>query len=110
MKRAHHLNGGLPDPQEYEDPVQFLRAAHAIVLERISMLEHLTAIAKAEGVAKSVAGNEEWSRLLQFFTKALPVHERDEEEHFFHLYLPNFPGLVFNLVVHRPTFYKRDMR
>jgi len=95
MNQALPKNGGLPDPEVFEDPVQYLRAVHLVVLERLRSFEAMLGEAAKSGVAKSFAESPEWSSFLLFFSTYLPVHERDEEEHLFPWVLEKLPHTGF---------------
>lgn len=85
----------LPDPANYDDPIKFLRAIHAIVLKNSEELERLALDAEQEGVFKSFASHPEWNDLLLFYLKAAPQHEKSEEEWLFPVLTRKMPRLGF---------------
>lgn len=85
----------LPQPNEFEDPIQLLRACHVVLLEALQKLEHLAQDAQANGLYSSFVKNGAWAELMQFFTVAAPQHERDEEESLFPVLMSKLPSMGF---------------
>lgn len=87
----------LPDPREFEDPIQFLRAAHVVVTRELSLLESLLDDATNHGLDTSFREKSEWLEIFHFFTNSVGQHEEDEEEALFPYVRERIPNLGFQL-------------
>lgn len=85
----------LPDPQQYQDGVLFLRDTHNIILYECAELEQLLADAQTRGVFQSFATRPEWNEVFGFFEKSAPRHERDEDEFLFPMLAAHVPRMGF---------------
>ncbi len=85
----------LPDPAQYLDGVQFFRDMHKVVLHNCALLETLLSDAEANGVFASFAAKPEWNSVFEFFLKAAPHHERDEERFLFPIITAKLPRMGF---------------
>lgn len=82
----------VPEIEAFQDPIQYLRAMHVAILDRIAALEKLVE------AAQNTAPNFEdplWPELLHFFRRVLPIHERDEEESLFPVLMSKLPHIGF---------------
>ncbi len=68
----------LPDPQSYQDGIQYFHDTHKIILHECAELEELLSDAESQGVFQSFASRPEWNEVFDFFQKAAPRHEREE--------------------------------
>jgi hemerythrin-like domain-containing protein len=87
----------LPDPNEYEDPVQFLRAAHVVVTKELNLLSRLLDDAESQGLDHSFRLSSEWMEIFHFFTVSVIQHEDDEEQALFPIVRERVPNLGFQL-------------
>ena len=85
----------LPDPSDYTDGMQFFRDTHKLVLRMCADLEPLLIDAEQNGVFPSFAAKPEWNDIFEFFLKAAPQHERDEEQFLFPLVIRKVPRVGF---------------
>jgi hemerythrin-like domain-containing protein len=85
----------LPDPQKYKDGVQYFRDTHKIILHACAELETLLADAESRGVFQSFASRPEWNDIFDFFQKAAPRHEREEDEFLFPAVAAHIPRVGF---------------
>jgi hypothetical protein len=85
----------LPDPQKYQDGVLYFHDAHKIILHECAELESLLADADSRGVFQSFASRPEWSEIFDFFQKAAPRHEREEDEFLFPAIASHVPRVGF---------------
>ena len=90
----------VPNVDEYDDPVRYLRAMHAAILERVGVLEvHAN---------ESSSARESIAELLTFFGRTLPIHERDEEESLFPVLIEKSHRVGFQPVDPEFEFLHRD--
>lgn len=87
----------LPDPNEHEDPIQFLRAAHAVITRQLQSLAKLLDEAERSGLNQSFRERSEWMETFHFFTVSVAQHEEDEEEALFPIVRERVPNLGFQL-------------
>jgi hemerythrin-like domain-containing protein len=87
----------LPDPNKYDDPVQFLRAAHAVIIKELDLLKRLLADVQSQGLAESFRKKSEWLEIFHFFSNSVGQHEEDEEEALFPYLRERVPNLGFQL-------------
>ncbi|HET6512397.1 MAG TPA: hemerythrin domain-containing protein [Candidatus Kapabacteria bacterium] len=87
----------LPDPQQYDDPIQFLRAAHAVIIKELDLLKKLLTDVQSQGLAESFRTKSEWLEIFHFFTNSVGQHEEDEEEALFPYLRERVPKLGFQL-------------
>lgn len=87
----------LPDPQQFDDPIQFLRAAHAVIVRELELLKKLLADVQSQGLAESFRTKSEWLEIFHFFTNSVGQHEEDEEEALFPYLRERVPNLGFQL-------------
>ena len=85
----------LPDPQKYQDGVQYFHDTHKIILHECAELEDLLADAESHGVFQSFATRPEWNDVFNFFQKAAPRHELEEEEFLFPAIAAHVPRVGF---------------
>jgi hemerythrin-like domain-containing protein len=85
----------LPDPQKYQDGVQYFHDTHKVVLHACVELEELLLDAESKGVFQSFASRSEWNDIFDFFQKAAPRHEREEEEFLFPALAAHVPRVGF---------------
>jgi hemerythrin-like domain-containing protein len=87
----------LPDPNEFDDPIQFLRAAHVVITREVGLLDKLLADVQSQGLAESFRVKSEWLEIFHFFTNSVGQHEQDEEESLFPYLRDRVPNLGFQL-------------
>jgi hemerythrin-like domain-containing protein len=87
----------LPDPHRYDDPIQFLRATHIVVVRELDLLGKLLDDVAAHGLAESFREKSEWLEIFHFFTNSVGQHEEDEEESLFPYVRERVPNLGFQL-------------
>lgn len=87
----------LPDPQQFDDPIQFLRAAHAVIIRELELLKKLLGDVQSQGLAESFRARSEWLEIFHFFTNSVGQHEEDEEEALFPYLRERVPNLGFQL-------------
>ncbi len=87
----------LPDPNEFDDPIQFLRAAHVVIIKELDLLKKLLADVQSQGLAESFRVKSEWLEIFHFFTNSVGQHEEDEEEALFPYLRERVPNLGFQL-------------
>ncbi len=85
----------LPDPRSYQDGVRYFHDVHKIILQQCAELETLLADAESEGVFQSFATRPEWNEIFDFFQKAAPRHEREEELFLFPALATHVPRVGF---------------
>jgi hemerythrin-like domain-containing protein len=85
----------LPDPRSYQDGVRYFHDVHKIILEHCAELETLLADAESQGVFQSFATRPEWNEIFDFFQKAAPRHEREEELFLFPALAARVPRVGF---------------
>ncbi len=85
----------LPDSQNYENGVQYFRDSHKMILEECAALEQLLADAESRGVFQSFATRLDWNEVLDFFQRAAPRHEREEEAILFPALAAHVPRVGF---------------
>jgi hemerythrin-like domain-containing protein len=85
----------LPDPQSYKDGVRYFHDTHKIILQQCAELEKLLADAESQGVFQSFATRPEWNEIFDFFQKAAPRHEREEELFLFPVLAAHIPRVGF---------------
>ncbi len=85
----------LPDPENYQDGVQYFHDTHKIILLACAELERLLADAESRGVFQSFAAQAEWSDIFNFFQKAAPRHEQEEEKFLFPAMAAHVPRVGF---------------
>lgn len=85
----------LPDPKNYQDGVLYFHDTHKLVLHECSELEGLLADAESRGVFQSFGFRPEWEEVLNFFRKAAPHHEREEETLLFPMVAVHVPRVGF---------------
>jgi hemerythrin-like domain-containing protein len=85
----------IPDLSKYQDGIQFFRDTHKLVLRTCAELEQLLNDAESRGVFASFAAKEEWNAVFEFFLKAAPQHERDEERFLFPMITAKLPRMGF---------------
>ncbi len=85
----------VPNIEDYADPIQYLRAMHLVILDRVHTLEAL--IQRAQKIKTTGLDLQDpvWPELLYFFSRVLPLHERDEEEALFPVVLQKLPRMGF---------------
>ncbi len=82
----------IPNVDAFEDPIQFLRAMHAAILDRVAELESLVQLART---SEPNFEDPVWPELLHFFRRVLPVHEQDEERSLFPILMKKMPHFGF---------------
>jgi hemerythrin-like domain-containing protein len=87
----------LPDPNQFDDPIQFLRAAHAVIVKELELLKKLLADVESQGLAESFRVKSEWLEIFHFFTNSVGQHEQDEEDSLFPYLRERVPNLGFQL-------------
>jgi len=85
----------IPDLSKYLDGIQFFRDTHKLVLRNCADLEQLLRDAETRGVFASFAARPEWNTVFEFFLKAAPQHERDEERFLFPMITAKLPRMGF---------------
>jgi hemerythrin-like domain-containing protein len=85
----------LPDPLEFSDPIKYLRASHVVIVAQVELLHTLVKEAEQQGVSKSFSTHPDWVSSLYFFSRVLPIHERDEEIAIFPLLIANLTHVGF---------------
>ena len=87
----------LPDPHQFQDPIHFLRAAHAVIVKELDLLKRLLADVQSQGLAESFRKKSEWLEIFHFFSNSVGQHEEDEEEALFPYLRERVPNLGFQL-------------
>lgn len=87
----------LPPLEDYQDPVQYLRATHGVILKQVRELEKLLDRAEANGVSESFHNEPAWKDVFHFFARSAPQHEQDEEEALFPIVRERVPKIGFQL-------------
>ena len=87
----------LPDPHQFDDPIQYLRAAHAVIIKELDLLKKLLADVETLGLAESFRAKSEWLEIFHFFTNSVGQHEEDEEKALFPYLRERVPNLGFQL-------------
>jgi hemerythrin-like domain-containing protein len=90
-----YSNMNLPDPQSYQDGVLYFHDTHKIILHECAELESLLADAESQGVFQSFATRPEWNDIFDFFQKAAPRHELEEDEFLFPAVAAHVPRVGF---------------
>jgi hypothetical protein len=96
----------LPDPLEFSDPIKYLRASHVVIVAQVELLHTLVKEAEQQGVSKSFSTHPDWVSSLYFFSRVLPIHERDEEIAIFPLLIANLTHVGFLLPIRQSDFWK----
>ena len=85
----------LPDPKSYQDGIQYFHDTHKIILQQCAVLEELLSDAESQGVFQSFATRPEWNDIFDFFQKAAPRHEREEQAFLFPAIAAHVPHVGF---------------
>ncbi len=90
-----HSYMNLPDPQNYQDGVLYFHDTHKIILHECAELERLLTDAETNGVFQSFAAQPNWGEIFDFFQKAAPRHELEEERLLFPALAAHVPRVGF---------------
>jgi hemerythrin-like domain-containing protein len=102
------MTAQLPDPQNYSDPIRYLRDCHGIIEAQVKKLEELAANADEVGLGVCFLERPEWHDIIHFFSRIAYLHEQEEEQSLFPILKEKFAKIGFHTPRTTPSFLIKE--